>query len=208
MFSGIVSGTGTVVDGVDGGAGRLRWCPGPQAPQGLRVGDSVAVNGCCLTVAGLDGEGDAASVVADVMPETLRRTTLGRLRPGDRVNLEAALRYQDPVGGHLVTGHIDATGRVTEIRPEANAVRCAVTGPPTVLRLCVPQGSVTIDGCALTVVAVGQAELVVALIPHTREATIAGGYAVGSLVNLEADLLAKYVERLCRPAGVAGGGAL
>ncbi len=203
MFGGIVVGVGTVVEREDGPAGRLVWRAPASLPELPQVGDSVAVNGCCLTVTELGRDGTGPTVAADVMPETWRRTTLGRLRPGDRVNLEPALRYQDPVGGHLLTGHVDGTGRVTELRPEANAVRLAVAGPPAVLRLCVPQGSVAIDGCALTVVAVGRAELMVALIPHTRRATIAGAYAVGSVVNLEADLVAKYVERLCRPLGGA-----
>ncbi|HVA20809.1 MAG TPA: riboflavin synthase [Candidatus Micrarchaeia archaeon] len=199
MFSGIVAAIGQVVEPVDDDIGRLVFRLPAVEPTAVSVGESVAVNGCCLTVTAVGADGDGAVCAADVMPETSRRTNLGRLRRGGAVNLERALRYQDPVGGHLVTGHVDATGTVTDLRGEGNAVRCSVAGPAAVMRRCVAQGSITIDGCALTVVTVGAAELVVSLIPHTRMVTIAGGYAVGTVVNLEADLVAKYVERLCRP---------
>ncbi len=166
----------------------------------LSVGDSVAVNGCCLTVVRLK----AGQLAAQVIPETMRRANLDRLSPGDRVNLEAPLALGAPVGGHLVTGHVDASGEVTAVSPEQNAVWVTVRVPNEVGRFCVPQGSIAIDGCSLTVVAVedsddGGSEVAVSLIPHTVKTTIAANYQPGSVVNLEADSVAKLLERLLAP---------
>ncbi len=208
MFAGIVEAVGAVTSPLDPGTGRLSLRTPALGGSPVVVGESLAVSGCCLTVVASQPPGaDRAAadggltLTFDVMPETGRRTTLGRLRSGDPVNLERALRYQDPVGGHLVTGHVEATGRVTALVPEGNSVRCVVAAPPALLGHCVARGSIAIDGCALTVVTVGAAEFVVALIPHTRQVTIAGGYTVGSLVNLEADLVARYVQRLLAATG-------
>jgi riboflavin synthase len=199
LFAGIVTAVGRVQPLPGQLPGQLRlghpreWAPGA-------VGESVAVNGCCLTIIAVEPGG----VVVEVMPETLRRTTLGALADGESVNLESALRLGEPVGGHLVSGHIDATGRILTISREGNAVWLEVEVPAAVARHCVPQGSIALDGCSLTLVAVedrpgGGAVVRVSLIPHTVATTIAGGYRPGGRVNLEADQLAKLVERLLGP---------
>lgn len=196
MFSGIVSALGHVRPP----SAELPETLSIAHPEGwgdLAVGDSLAVNGCCLTVI----RHEPAGAVAEVMPETLRRTNLGRLCEGDPVNLESALALGDPVGGHLVSGHVDATGEVTLVDREENARWLTVRVPESVGRYCVAQGSIAIDGCSLTVVdaedlAQGGALVRVSLVPHTVACTVAGGYRVGTLVNLEADSIAKLVERL------------
>jgi riboflavin synthase len=155
-----------------------------------KVGDSIAVNGCCLTVVDL-GEGWFA---ADAVAETLARTNLGRLSPGDPVNLERPLRLADRLGGHLVQGHIDAVGEIVTPAPE---LRVRIPAGP--LRYVVEKGSITVDGCSLTVVAVLDDGFTVAVIPYTARVTTLGHKGPGQLVNLEVDLVAKYVERLLRP---------
>jgi len=185
MFSGIVVEVGEVVSA---GEGRL-VLRGGRALQDARAGGSLAVNGVCLTAAEDPGE----TFVADVMPETLRRTNLGALAPGAKVNLEPPLRYGDEVGGHLVQGHVDGTGEVVSVRAEDNARVVRLRVPAEVLRYCVEKGSLTVDGMSLTIVAVEDDCVVVSLIPHTLEQTIASVYAPGTVVNLEADILAKYI---------------
>ena len=187
MFSGIVVASGEVVTA---GGGRLAVRAAELAPA-LHVGDSVAVDGACLTVAEL-GDGGFA---ADVMPETLHRTTLGRLRPGDRVNLEPALAMGDSVGGHLVTGHVDAVGTVTALREDGNARWATIDVAADLLPLLAEKGSVAVDGISLTVVDVFDSAFTVSLIPHTLLTTTAGRWTVGSRVNIEADLIARYVQR-------------
>jgi riboflavin synthase alpha subunit len=179
MFTGIVRASGRVVSFA---GSRLVVEAELTAP----VGDSIAVNGVCLTVVG------CPPLSFDVVPETLERTTLGRLRDGDGVNLEPAARVGDPLGGHIVQGHVDGVGSV-------RAVDDALTwfdAPSEILRYVVFKGSIAVDGVSLTVAAVDERGFAVALIPHTREVTTLGGLTAGSLVNLEADALAKYVERL------------
>jgi riboflavin synthase len=158
----------------------------------LRPGDSVAVNGVCLTAVRADGEG----FVAQVMPETLRRTNLGRLVPGALVNLERALPLGGRVGGHLVTGHVDATGVVTSMRSEGDAVLMEVTGPAELFPYLAPRGSVAVDGVSLTVVACEGDRFRVSLIPHTLAVTNLGCRRPGDAVNLEVDILARYVRHL------------
>ncbi|HET8606062.1 MAG TPA: riboflavin synthase [Gaiellaceae bacterium] len=183
MFTGIVREVGTVVAAKqDGGATRLVVEAGTEAA----VGDSVAVAGVCLTVV----EAADGRLAFDAVAETLRRSSLGRLRPGDRVNIEPALRAGEPMGGHIVQGHVDGAGAVRE------------TGEPTwfdapadVLRYCVEKGSIAVDGCSLTVAALDETGFAVALVPHTLAATTLGALEPGDSVNLEADVLAKYVER-------------
>ena len=199
MFAGIVSTVGRVEDLPRALPGQLVLGHVPEWSAGA-IGDSVAVSGCCLTVIDVTPE----RIAVEVIPETLRRTTLGRLGIGDPVNLESALRLQSAVGGHLVSGHIDATGRIVAVNPEGNAVWLDVEVPAAVARYCVPQGSIAVDGCALTLVTVmdRRAETTVvrvSLIPHTVASTIASGYQPGDLVNLEADQIAKLVERLVAP---------
>ncbi|MBJ7595776.1 MAG: riboflavin synthase [Candidatus Dormibacteraeota bacterium] len=189
MFTGIVEEVGQV-DSVDAVDGRLRINCG-EVLRGARRGDSIAVDGCCLTVTDFI----SAGFVSDVMPETFARTTLGSLGVGDQVNLEAALRHDGRVGGHLVTGHVDGVGRITAIRADGNATWVTIGSPPALMPLLVEKGCIAIDGISLTVVSVDDAGFTVSLIPHTRDHTIAGGWRVGSDVNLEGDLVAKYVQR-------------
>ena len=189
MFTGIVEEIGRI-DSVDADAGRIRIACG-EVLRGARRGESIAVSGCCLTVTDFISGG----FVSDVMPETFARTTLGSLHPGDQVNLEPALRHDGRVGGHLVTGHIDGVGTVTASRADGNASWVTVAPPSDLLPLLVEKGCVAIDGISLTVVSVEPDGFTVSLIPHTRESTIAGGWRVGSMVNLEGDLVAKYVQR-------------
>jgi riboflavin synthase len=157
----------------------------------LQLGDSVAVNGVCLTVVAFN----RSSFTADVMAETLARTNLGHLEPGDRVNLERALRLGDRLGGHLVTGHIDGVGRILRRQEHDIAILLTIGAAPEVLRYVVKKGSVAVDGTSLTVVEVGEGDFLVSLIPHTARHTILGSKNTGDLVNLETDIIGKYVER-------------
>ena len=192
MFTGIVRERGRVA-GVDGGAGgaRLR-IEAPETAATVAVGDSVAVGGVCLTVVAVR-EGELAF---NAVPETLGRTVLGRLAAGDEVNVEPALRAGEPLGGHLMQGHVDGVGRVRSVEPEGDGSRIWVDAPAGVLCYCVEKGSIAVDGTSLTVAAVDGAGFAVALIPYTLDRTTLGALAPGGEVNLEADVLAKYVERL------------
>jgi riboflavin synthase len=156
-----------------------------------KIGDSIAINGCCLTVVKLDG----AAMLFEAGPETLERTNLGRLKVGDRVNLESSLRMGDALGGHLVAGHIDAVGRLE--RRDEDGLWCTMwfKVPGELTRQMASKGSVAVDGVSLTLVDVEADRFSVALIPHTLAATTLGGLRPGDEVNLETDLLAKYVER-------------
>ena len=187
MFTGLVAGKGTVRTLHDG---RLE-VETPLAAE-LSSGDSVAVNGVCLTAVQPDG----ASFRADVMPETLRRSSLGPLGEGDEVNLELPLRAGDRLGGHMVQGHVDATGRVEEVREEGISRVVRVSAAADSLRYIVEKGSIAVDGVSLTVSAVDDQAFEVSLIPETLERTTLGEAAAGKTVNLEVDVLAKYVEKL------------
>ena len=185
LFTGIVEEVGRVrAVEAEPGLTRLRLEAGTVL-DGLGVGDSIAVNGACLTVV----EHDAETFLFQAGPETLRRTNLGELKEGDRVNLERSLRFGDRLGGHLVQGHVDAVGEVAAAAPEL-----LVVAPHT--RYLVEKGSVAVDGVSLTVVDVGDDGFTVAVIPHTASATTLGRRRPGDRVNLEFDLVAKYVERL------------
>jgi riboflavin synthase len=185
MFTGIVRERGRVVSCEDG---RLVVETTIEAS----VGDSVAVNGVCLTVVGIH----AGLVSFDVVPETLGRTAFGGLRPSVSVNVEPALRAGEPLGGHYVQGHVDGVGRIRSSEPEGSGRRLWIEAPPELLRYVVDKGSVTVDGVSLTVAGLDDSAFAVALVPHTLEATTLGGLEPGGQVNLEADILAKYVERL------------
>ncbi len=187
MFSGIIETLGEVRDHHEG---RLEVAP-REPFRDLEIGESVAVNGVCLTVAAVTTDGFAA----DVVPETLRRTTLGGLTTGAAVNLERALRLGDRMGGHLVTGHVDATGAVAALREDANARWATITAPDDLIALVAEKGSISVDGISLTVVDVFDAAFTVSLIPTTLAGTTAGGWTVGGRVNLEADLIARYIAR-------------
>jgi riboflavin synthase len=187
MFTGLVAGTGTIRSLSDG---RLE-VETPLAAE-LSPGDSIAVNGVCLTA--LDPTSDGFR--ADVMPETLRRTSLGPLGSGDPVNLELPLRATDRLGGHFVQGHADGTGTVESLREEGFARVVRIAAPPELLRYVVEKGSIAVDGVSLTVSAVDEEAFEVSLIPETLERTTLGAAAPGRTVNLEVDVLAKYLEKL------------
>lgn len=188
MFTGIVRELGTV-DAFDGS--RL-VVASPETAGGVVVGDSVSIAGVCLTVVAAE-EGRLAF---DVVPETLSRTALNRLEPGDRVNVEPSLRVGDPLGGHVVQGHVDAVGTVRSVRPEGDSRRVWVDAPDAIVRYCLEKGSIAVDGVSLTVAALDGDGFEVALIPHTLAVTTLGDLEPGDEVNLEVDVLAKVVERL------------
>ena len=195
MFTGIVAGMGTVVARVARtGDAELVVDAGALSLAGCAVGDSIAVAGACLTMTRIEG----THFVADVSNETLARTTLGRLAVGARVNLEKALRVGDALGGHYVTGHVDGIARVLEVRDDGRSRRLSLEAPPGLARCVAPKGSVTLDGVSLTVNEVDGARFGVNLIPHTWEVTTLGELAAGSVVNLEIDVIARYVERFVR----------
>jgi riboflavin synthase len=197
MFTGIVEGTGTVVALTRSGSGdgaRLE-VDAPWPPGELAVGDSVAVDGCCLTVVAATPGGFAADVVA----ETLRRTALGRLATGARVNLERPLALGGRLGGHLVQGHVDGVGRVLDRRAVGEGEDVRVELPQELARYVVEKGSIAVDGVSLTVTAAGPDWFTVALVPHTLAATTLGERGPGDPVHLEVDVVAKYVERLVQP---------
>ncbi len=192
MFTGIVRELGTIeaIDRSDG-AVRIRL-RAPSTAALAAVGDSVSVNGVCLTATMVDVE----ALGFDAVEETLSRSTLGRLRAGASVNVEPALRAGEPLGGHIVQGHVDGVGRVRRVDPEGAGRRLVVEPPSALLRYCVEKGSITVDGVSLTVAAIEPETFEVALIPHTLAATTLGALAPGDEVNLEGDVIAKYVERL------------
>jgi riboflavin synthase len=193
MFTGLVEALGEVETLAREGAGRrvaVRVPPGWTGDVG--AGDSVAVNGVCLTAVTVD----PGRLAFDLAEETLRVTTLGELAPGDRVNLERPLRLGGRVGGHLVLGHVDGVGRVVTIRPEGGGRRLGVAVPPAVRPLLIPKGSVAVDGVSLTVAGLDDAGFTAALIPHTLTATTLGVREVGARVNLEMDVIGKYVQAL------------
>ena len=189
MFTGLVEVLGTVHDLVADGAGCRLTIAAPEMAGQLCLGESVAVNGACLTVVAHDTQ----TCCFQLSPETLQRTNLGALRLGDRINLERSLRVGDRLGGHLVQGHVDGVGQVAERRTDGEWVTVWFTCPPELAAQMVPKGSVTVDGVSLTVVDVGADRFSVALIPHTLAHTTLGFKEPGAAVNLETDLLAKYV---------------
>ncbi|MDM8000812.1 MAG: riboflavin synthase [Dehalococcoidia bacterium] len=188
MFTGIVEEIGTVKSV---GSGKLA-VSASTVLEGTRPGDSIAVNGACLTVSALA----ASSFSVDVMPETLKRTNLGQLRPGSKVNLERALLVGGRVGGHLVQGHVDATGRVLSLLPEGGAVIARFAAPPEILRYVVEKGFIAVDGVSLTIIGYDETSFSVSLVGYTLSNTILGSRKVGDQVNLEVDIMAKYVEKL------------
>jgi len=192
MFTGIVEEMGAIRS-VDKSLAGTRMTILATAVMGdLKVGDSVSVNGACLTVA----DREEAWFAVEVSPETLTVTTLGRLAAGAPVNLERAMKLNERIGGHLVAGHVDGIGRVRGRRPDANAIVVTIDLPPEVLRYCVMKGSITVDGVSLTINEVTDHAVSVAIIPHTAKVTTLGLKQVDDPVNLESDLIGKYVERL------------
>lgn len=199
MFTGIVEATGVVeaIDGADDG--RSIWIRS-RALVDVPAGASVAIDGVCLTATEQDGD----ATRFDVSVETLARSSLGGKTPGDAVNIERPLRAGDELGGHIVQGHVDGIGRIERIVDEGDGRRIAVSAAPSLLRYMVEKGSVTVDGISLTVTSVDDTRFEVAIIPHTLSVTTLGGAEVGRIVNLEVDVLAKYVERLVRPFATEG----
>jgi riboflavin synthase len=192
VFTGIVEEIGAV-SAVDRRPGATRLViEGRVALEGTRVGDSIAVNGVCLTVV----EVEAGSFEVEAVPETLRRTNLGRLAAGAPVNLERAATAERFMGGHYVQGHVDATGEVLSIEPDGEAKTYRFGMPAELARYVVPKGYVCVDGASLTVVEAGDDWFTVTLVPHTQKALVMGGRAPGYVVNLEVDVLGKYVERI------------
>ncbi len=195
MFTGIIEEVGTVR--------RLTITPNrcelelaaSKVLEGTQIGDSIAVNGVCLTVTNLNED----CYTADVMPETLRRSNLGQLKAGSAVNLERAMAANGRFGGHIVTGHIDGTGKIQSMQPEGNAVLVTIAAPPELLRYVVEKGSIAIDGISLTVAKISHSDFTVSLIPHTGTETTLLRHRAGEIVNLETDIIGKYVEKLSQP---------
>ncbi len=193
MFTGLVEELGEILSRQHSSNGAVLSIKGELVYSGLKLGDSVAVNGVCLTVSRL---GPPGVFYMDVMPETLRRTNLHELQRGSKVNLERALRAGDRMGGHFVSGHIDGTGEILAQQREGNALVFRIGAPPRLLRYLVEKGSVAVDGISLTVVTVEKDFFSVSLIPHTAALTTLGYKRAGDRVNLEVDMLAKYLEKL------------
>ena len=192
MFTGIVRERGRVVAARRNGDGLELRIAAPETAEGTSVGDSIAVAGCCLTAVVVnDGE-----LGFDAVPETLRRTTLAELTEGAEVNLEPALRAGEPLGGHYVQGHVDGVGRVRSREPEGDGARLGLDVPPELLRYCAEKGPLAVDGVSLTIAGLADDGVEIALVPHTLAATTLGALQPGDPVNLEVDVLAKYVERL------------
>lgn len=190
MFTGIVEEVGTVAEIKPGGL-TIR---ASRVLEGLGLGDSVSVNGACLTVTEL-GPG---SFSVDVVPETLRRTNLGSMSDGGPVNLERGVRAGGRLDGHIVQGHVDGVGRIESIREDGDSVMVYVEAAPSIMRYVVEKGFIAVDGVSLTIVGCDEERFSVTIIPHTQEHTILGSRKPGDEVNIEVDILAKYVERLVR----------
>ena len=188
MFTGIIEETGTILS-----AGNGKICIAAQKVlDGTKIGDSIAVNGVCLTVTNIE----SLNFTADVMNETLSRSNLGSLKKGSQVNLERAMAANGRFGGHFVSGHIDGTGKILKVRNDGNAVWVYISAPRTILNLIIEKGSVAIDGISLTIAKVDEKEFAVSVIPHTGEETTLLSKKAGDIVNLENDVIGKYVQKL------------
>ena len=212
MFTGIVEEMGTIRQIKKGRASAVLTIAAEKVLEDAKIGDSIAVNGICLTVTSLGG----GTFTADVMHETLRRTAFSRLAPGVRVNLERAMAADGRFGGHIVAGHVDGVGIITELRRDDNAIWYTFRADSGVLRYIVEKGSITVDGISLTVANVGETTFSISAIPHTVAQTVLQDRKKGDPVNLETDIIGKYVEKLLYagaplsgegPAGAAGPGA-
>ncbi len=191
MFTGLVTDTGEVVSLRPEAGGATLVIRAAGTTENSAIGDSIAINGTCLTITILDG----SQMSFHASAETLKATTLGKLTPGARVNLEPALRPLDRMGGHFVTGHVDAVGKISSITPEGQATRYEIAAPKEVLSYLVDKGSVALDGISLTVVKVFEDSFTLVIIPHTAQITTLGNKKPGDSVNLEADIIGKYVHR-------------
>lgn len=195
MFTGIVEEIGEIASIERGSQSAVLHIRCQEVLAGTKVGDSIAVNGVCLTVTSMDAHG----YTADVMAETLDRSSLGALKRGSRVNLERAMPADGRFGGHIVAGHIDGTGTVQSVSEDETAVWYRIKADPQILRYIVEKGSITIDGISLTVAKVTDRDFSVSVIPHTQSNTVLTDRRVGDIVNLETDIIGKYVEKLMQP---------
>ena len=188
LFSGIVEEVGTITSAIE----NKITIKASIVIDGTNVGDSININGTCLTAVDLND----SSFSVEVTPETLRRTNLGELNPGDSVNLERALKVGDRIGGHMVQGHIEATGSVLAVQPEEDSLLISFGAPEDLMRYVVSKGFIAVDGASLTVVECDSSSFKVSVIPYTRDHTVLGSVQKGTKVNLETDVMARYVERL------------
>jgi riboflavin synthase len=198
MFTGIVRELGRVASAEATAGGLALEIEAPGAASALATGDSISIDGVCLTAETVKN----GRVALHAVPESLARSTLGRLRAGDAVNVEPALRAGEPLGGHYVQGHVDAVGRIQSVEAEGDGLRVFVEAPTEILRYCVEKGSIAVDGVSLTIAELADDAFAVALVPHTLAATTLSELAPGDAVNLEVDVLAKYVERLLGARGL------
>lgn len=201
MFTGIVEEMGWVHRIEERQAGRRFWFAAEKVLADAEVGSSIAVSGVCLTVVAVE----PGRFSVEAVPETLSRTILGDLRVGDPVNLERPLTLEQRLGGHLVQGHVDGVGEVMAVTPEGDGVRVTIAIPPPLRRFVAEKGSLAVDGVSLTIARAEDDRCDVALIPHTLKVTTSGGYAGGTRVNLEVDLLARYLARLLDGSSERGG---
>lgn len=197
MFTGLVEELGRVEKVEERPQGRRFWIAASEVLVDTRVGDSLACSGCCLTAVAVDG----GRFAVEAVPETLARTTLGAWREGTPVNLERAMKLGDRLGGHLVQGHVDAVGEVRASVPEGDGRRVTIALPNELTRYVAFKGSLAVDGVSLTVAALTDGGCEIAYIPHTLAVTLAGGYEPGTRVNLEVDLLARYLARMLEVKG-------
>ena len=197
MFTGIVRERGRVLAAEQGenGHGVTLRIDAPATAAASKPGDSIAVAGCCLTATAVEN----GSLEFHAVPETIGRSNLGRLAEGAEVNLEPALRVGEPLGGHFVQGHVDGAGRVRSLEPDGDGARLRLELEPELLRYCVEKGSLAVDGVALTIAALGDDGVEIALVPFTLQETTLSSLTAGDKVNIEVDLLAKYAERLASP---------
>lgn len=195
MFTGIIEEVGTLEEIITGNGFGIMKVKCSKVLEDTKIGDSIATNGVCLTVR----EKDAFSFSADVMGETLAKTNLGSLKIGDKLNLERALRLSDRLGGHIVSGHIDGIGEIVSIAEESDGTWLTISAPQEVLKYVIYKGSISIDGISLTVAYVDNEVFKVSVIPHTLENTILHNKKINSKVNLECDLVGRYIEKLFSP---------
>lgn len=196
MFTGLIEEVGTIQNVRRGARSCVLTIGCKKVLEGSQIGDSIAVNGVCLTVTNMGG----SYYTADVMAETMNRSSLRQLSTGASVNLERAMPANGRFGGHIVSGHIDGTGTVQSIEPDDNAIWYTIAAKPSLLRYIVEKGSITIDGISLTVAYVDEHCFKVSIIPHTQQVTALHDRGVGDIVNLECDIIGKYVEKLLQPA--------
>lgn len=192
MFTGIIEEVGTIKN-ISKGIKSIKLTIGAtKVLEGSKIGDSIAVNGVCLTITSMGKD----FFTADIMPESLRKTSMANLTSGDKINLERALTLSSRLGGHIVSGHIDGVGTVIALKRDDNAMRITIEAEPKIMKYIIAQGSVTLDGVSLTVASVAKSNFTISLIPHTGEVTTLLSKGIGSSINIENDVIGKYVERL------------